>query len=115
MNHVGMPVSYYSRAELVDALEYDNTLDHHHIRPGLVYITWSSKRSDTGTLDALEEYFGNQDLAAVYCNRLKRRTQLAGESIQEFATTEVLCLQRHRDHVRRKGGKVFVDAIEDTA
>jgi hypothetical protein len=38
------------------------------------------------TIEALEDRFGDQHLAAAYRSQLKTRTQKPGESLQEFAT-----------------------------
>jgi hypothetical protein len=60
------------------------------------------------TLEALEDHFGDQHLAAVYCSQLKTRTQGAGKSLQEFAPdVEQLAHRAYpelpEDHIRRGG------------
>jgi hypothetical protein len=71
------------------------------------------------TIEALEDRFGDQHLAAAYRSQLKTRTQKAGESLQEFATAiEQLFLRAYpglpEDHVRKEAGKAFADGLEDT-
>jgi hypothetical protein len=70
------------------------------------------------TIEALEDRFGDQDLAAAYRSQLKTRTQKAGESLQEFATAiEQLAHRAYpalpEDHVRKEAGKAFADGVED--
>jgi hypothetical protein len=69
-------------------------------------------------IEALEDRFGDQHLAAAYRSQLKARTQKAGESQQEFAIAiEQLAHRAYlalpEDHVRRKAGKAFVHGVED--
>jgi hypothetical protein len=70
-------------------------------------------------IEALEDHFGDQHLAAAYRSQLNAGTQKAGESLQEFATAiEQLAHRAYpalpEDHVRRKAGKAFVNGMEDT-
>jgi hypothetical protein len=69
-------------------------------------------------IEALEDRFGDQHLAAAYRSQLKTRTQKAGETLQEFATAiEQLAHRAYpalpEDHVRRKAGKAFVHGVAD--
>jgi hypothetical protein len=70
------------------------------------------------TIEALEDCFRDQHLAAAYRSQLKMRTQKAGESLQEFATTiEQLAHCAYpalpEDHVRKEAGRAFTDGVED--
>jgi hypothetical protein len=70
------------------------------------------------TLEAVEDGFGYQYLAAIYRSHLKTRTQGVRESLQEFAkAVEHLAHYAYatlpEDHVRREAGKAFTDWIED--
>jgi hypothetical protein len=72
------------------------------------------------TLEALEDIFGDQHLAALYRSQLKSRTQGVGQSLQEFATAiEQLAHQAYpalfKDYIWRKAGKAFSDEVEDSA
>jgi hypothetical protein len=70
------------------------------------------------TLQALEDRFGDQHLAAAYRSQLKARTQRARESLQEFATAIKQLAHRTYptlpdEHIRREAGKAFTDGVED--
>jgi hypothetical protein len=70
------------------------------------------------TIEALEDRFGDQHLAAAYRSQVKTRTQKAGESQQEFATAiEQLDHRAYtalpEDHVRKEAGRAFTDGVED--
>jgi hypothetical protein len=70
------------------------------------------------TIEALEDRFGDQHLAAIYRSQLKTLTQKAGESLQEFATAiEQLAHRAYfalpEDHVRKEAGRAFTDGVED--
>jgi hypothetical protein len=70
------------------------------------------------TIEALEDHFGDQHLAAAYRSQLKTWTQKAIESLQEFATA-IEQLAHHaypalpEDHVRKEAGRAFTDRVED--
>jgi hypothetical protein len=69
------------------------------------------------TLEALEDSFVDQHLAAVCCSKL---TQSVGESLQEFATAVEQLVHRAyttlpEDNVKGEAGKMFADGVEDPA
>jgi hypothetical protein len=70
------------------------------------------------TLQVLEHRFGDKHFAAAFRSQLKTRTQIAGESLQDFATAiEQLAHRAYptppEDHIRREVGKTFADGVED--
>jgi hypothetical protein len=70
------------------------------------------------TIRALKDQSGDQHLVAAYCTQLKTRTQIVGESLQEFATaikqlTHCAFLALHEHHVSMGRGTVFGNDIRD--
>jgi hypothetical protein len=70
------------------------------------------------TIEALEDGFEDQHLAAAYRSQLKTQTQKPGESLQESATAiEQLAHRAYpalpEDHVRKEAGRAFTDGVED--
>jgi hypothetical protein len=71
-------------------------------------------------LEALEDRFVDQHLAAACRNQLKSKNQGVGESLQEFVTTVEQLAHRAfpslpEDHIRREAGKALADRVEDIA
>jgi hypothetical protein len=71
------------------------------------------------TLQALENRFGDQHIAAAYHCQLTARTQKVGESLQNFAMAIELLAHRAyptlpKDHIGREAGKAFTYGVEDT-
>jgi hypothetical protein len=67
------------------------------------------------TIKALEDHFRDQHLATVYCSHLKRRIQLIGKPLQEFATaikqlTYHTFPALHKKYIHREA---FVDSIRE--
>jgi hypothetical protein len=72
------------------------------------------------TLEAREDRFGDQHLAAAFRSQLKSRTQCDAESLQEFNTAiEHLAHRTYpalpKDHIRREVGKAFAEEVEEPA
>lgn len=70
------------------------------------------------TLQALEDRFGDQHIAAAYHYQLTTRTQKAGESLQDFAIAIEQISHRAyptlpEDHIRREAGKFFAYEVKD--
>jgi hypothetical protein len=70
------------------------------------------------TIEALEDCFRDQHLAAAYCSQLKMRTQKPGDSLQEFTIAiEQLAHRAYpalpEDHVRKEAGRAFTGGVED--
>jgi hypothetical protein len=71
-----------------------------------------------GTLQALDDRFGDQHFAAAYCCQLTTRTQEAGESLQDFAMAiEQLAHRAYptlpEEHVWREAGRAFAYRVAD--
>jgi uncharacterized coiled-coil protein SlyX len=71
-----------------------------------------------GRLQALEDRFGDQHFSAAYRCQLTTRTQKAGESLQDFATSiEQLAHRAYptlpEDHIRREAGRAFAYGEKD--
>jgi hypothetical protein len=71
-----------------------------------------------GTLQALEDRFGDQHFAAAYRCQLTTRTQEAGESLQDFATAvEQLAHRAYHtlpeEYVWREAGRAFAYGVAD--
>jgi hypothetical protein len=72
------------------------------------------------TLEALEDRFGDQHLAAAYHSKQKPRIQGVEESLEKFSTA-IKQLTHHayptlsEDHIRREAGKAFAEGVEDPA
>jgi hypothetical protein len=92
---------------LIDTLQGWATVVLHGVLKGATYEE---------ILEALDDHFGDQYLAAMYCSQLQTRTHGVGESMQEFATAiEQLAYPTvPEDHIRMEVGKVFANGIEDT-
>jgi hypothetical protein len=66
------------------------------------------------TIQALEDRFGDQHIAAAYRSLLKSRKQRAGESLRDFTTAiERLAYRAYpmlpEEHIRREAGCAFVE------
>jgi hypothetical protein len=78
----------------------------------------STNTTYENTFQALEDRFGDQHFAVAYRYQVRTRTQMAGESLQAFATAlEVL---EHRtyptlpeNHIGREAGKTFAYRVHD--
>jgi hypothetical protein len=71
-----------------------------------------------GTLQALEDQFGDQHFAATYHCQLTTRTQEVGESLQDFAMAiEQLAHRAYptlpEEHVWREAGRAFAYGVAD--
>jgi hypothetical protein len=108
-------VEHYKWAPHVKAMHLLATLQDracdvlHRVHKGVTYEE---------AIDALEDHFGDQLLVTVCHTQLKRRTQLTGESLQEFTIT-IEQLTRHtlpalsQGHIHWEAGKAFVSDIRD--
>jgi hypothetical protein len=72
------------------------------------------------TLEALEDRFGNQLMAAAYRSHIKARIQCVGESLQEFTTAVEQVDHRAysalpEGHIRKEAGKAFASGAEGAA
>jgi hypothetical protein len=66
---------------------------------------------------ATEDRFGDQHLVIAYRTQPKTRTEILGESLQEFATTTKQLTHHaspalHEDHIRMGIGKAFINSIK---
>jgi BMFP domain-containing protein YqiC len=69
-------------------------------------------------IEALESRYGDNNLVAAYCSRLKARNQLASESLQEFPSA--IQQMTHRalaglpeHYVHKEADHVFIDGIRE--
>jgi hypothetical protein len=69
-------------------------------------------------LQILEDRFGDQHFAVNYRCQLKTRTQMVGESLQDFAMAIEELVHRAypalpEDHIRTEAGNAFADGVKD--
>jgi hypothetical protein len=72
----------------------------------------------TSIVGALKGRYGDSQLAAAYRAQLKARTQLIGESLQEFAAAVEQLAHRTLvgqplDFIQREAAHTFVDGVRD--
>lgn len=109
LGYVLVPVRDHKEIQPLVAPGKIDLLDHSLERPGHQHAVWHCEKPNF--LQALEDCFGDQHFTATYWSQLKR-TQRAGESLQDFATA--IAQLAHwaypalpEDHIRREAGKVF--------
>jgi hypothetical protein len=103
----------------MDAQREIRISDYSTGRPGDRCAAWDfERRYLREILQALEDCFGEEHFAAAFRSQLKARTQKAGETLQDFATSIQQLARRAypaspEENIRREAGKPFVEGIQD--